>query len=140
MTSTGTESGNRASRTLKTTVRLGIWTAAWVLSLAVATFGPLLLWGENRLLTGIAVAVNLVAGAGMILANKRHLKGLDELQRKIQLEAMSLALGVALVVGLAYSTADTTDLMHNDADISYLVILVTLTYVAGIFFGRRRYQ
>lgn len=140
MTSTGTESGNRASRAQKNTVRLGIWTAAWVLSLAVATFGPLLLWGENRLLTGVAVAVNLVAGAGMILANKRHLKGLDELQQKIQLEAMSLALGVALVVGLAYSTADTTDLMHNDAEISYLVILVTLTYVAGIFFGHRRYQ
>ena len=140
MTSTGTESENRASRTHKTTVRLGIWTAAWVLSLAVATFGPLLLWGENRLLTGVAVAVNLVGGAGMILANKRHLKGLDELQQKIQLEAMSLALGVALVVGLAYSTADTTDLMHNDAEISYLVILVTLTYVAGIFFGHRRYQ
>jgi Flp pilus assembly protein TadB len=140
MTSTGTESGNRASRTQKNTVRLGIWTAAWVLSLAVATFGPLLLWGENRLLTGVAVAVNLVVGAGMILANKRHLKGLDELQQKIQLEAMSLALGVALVVGLAYATADTTDLMHNDAEISYLVILVTLTYVAGIFFGHRRYQ
>ena len=140
MTSTGTESGNRASRTQKNTVRLGIWTAAWVLSLAVATFGPLLLWGENRLLTGVAVAVNLVVGAGMILANKRHLKGLDELQQKIQLEAMSLALGVALVVGLAYSTADTTNLMQNDAEISYLVILVTLTYVAGIFFGHKRYQ
>jgi len=140
MTSTGTDPGNRASRTQKNTVRLGIWTAAWVLSLAVATFGPMLLWGENRVLTSIALAVNLAAGAGMILANKHHLNGLDELQQKIQLEAMALALGVALVVGLAYSTADTTDLMYKDAEISYLVILVALTYLAGIFFGHRRYQ
>ncbi len=140
MTNTGTESGSRASRTQKNTVRLGIWTAAWVLSLAVATFGPLLLWGESRLLTGIALAANLAAGVGMILANKHHLSGLDELQQKIQLEAMALALGVALVVGMAYSAADTTGLMYKDAEISYLVILVSLTYLAGIFFGHRKYR
>ena len=29
----------------------------------------------------------------MIVANKHHLQGLDELHRKVQLEAMALALG-----------------------------------------------
>ncbi len=140
MSSTATESGSWASRNQERSSSLRIWTTAWVLSMAVATFGPLFLWDGNRLLTSIALAVNLAAGAGMIVANKHHLNGLDELQQKIQLEAMALALGVALVVGLAYSTADTTDLMYKDAEVSYLVILVSLTYLAGIFFGRRRYQ
>ncbi len=134
------QTDNWASRTHKNTVRLGFWTAAWVLSLALATFGPLLVWGENSPLTSLALALNLAAGAGMILANKHHLKGLDELQQKIQLEAMALALGVALVVGLAYSTADQTNLIPVDAEISYLVILISFTYMAGIFFGRRRYM
>lgn len=140
MTDPRSETGTFADRTHKNTVHLGIWTAAWVVSLAIATFGPLLVWGENRLLTSAAIAVNLAAGAAMILANKTFLKGLDELQQKIQLEAMALALGVALVVGLAYSTADATDLFTHDAEIAYLVILVSLTYSLGVFLGRRKYQ
>ena len=140
MINTDGESGSWAARTQKNTVRLGLWTACWVGTMAIATFGPLLAWGDNRTLTAVALAVNLAAGAGMILANKHHLKGLDELQQKIQLEAMALTLGVALVAGLAYSTADTTGLIAQDAEISYLVFLLCLTYGLGILFDRRRYQ
>ena len=76
----------------------------------------------------------------MLVANKRHLDGLDELQRKIQVEAMALALGVGLIAGLAYSTADIVNLIAFDAEISYLVMLVSVVYLLGIFVGRRRYQ
>lgn len=128
------------ARTRKNTQRLGFWTFAWVASLAVATFGPLLVWGENSLLSSIALLANVAVGAGMILANKHHLKGLDELQQRIQLEAMALALGVALVVGLAYSTAASTKLIAQDAEISYLLMLISLTYAIGLLLGRRRYR
>ena len=76
----------------------------------------------------------------MIIANKNYLMGVDEMQRKIQLEAMALALGVALVAGLAYSTADTTNLIPFDAEIGLLVFLVTAAYGLGIFLGYRRYR
>ena len=75
----------------------------------------------------------------MIVANKRHLKGLDEMHQKIQLEAMALSLGVGLVVGLSYSTLDVTDLIAFDAEISHLVILMGLTYGAGVAAGLKRY-
>jgi hypothetical protein len=82
----------------------------------------------------------MAIGAGMILANKRHLKGLDEMHQKIQLEAMALSLGVGLVVGLGYSNLDVTNLIATDAEISHLVILMALTYLGGVFAGMRKYR
>jgi hypothetical protein len=77
---------------------------------------------------------------GVIVANKRHLLGLDELQQRIQLEAMALSLGVGLVAGLAYSNLDVANLIPGDAEISNLVILISLTYAAGIVAGQRKYR
>ena len=76
----------------------------------------------------------------MILANKRHLNGLDEMQRKIQLEAMALSLGVGVVGGLSYSMLDVTNVISYDAEISHLVILIGLTYLAGTITGQFRYR
>lgn len=130
---------SRATRTRQNTVRLAWWTLAWLVTMALAVFGPKFLWNSSLPLTVSAIALNLAAGIGMIVANIRHLKGLDELQQKIQLEAMGLALGVAVVVGLAYSSLDITNVIPFDAEISNLVILVALTYLVGVLVGHRRY-
>ena len=137
MSTSGT--GSLRERTRRITVKLFCWTSAWVVTLAIATFGPHFVW-TSKAMTLVAILVNLAAGAGMILANKDHLENLDEMQRKIQLEAMALALGVALVAGLAYSTADTTDLIPFDAEIGLLVFLVTAAYGLGLLLGYRRYR
>ena len=137
MNQTGT--GGMHEKLRRNTLKLMGWTAAWVITLAIATFGPAFLW-ESRALTAGALLVNVAAGVGMILANKDHLMVLDELQRKIQLEAMALALGVALVFGLAYSTADVADLVPFDAEIAHVVFAVCAAYAVGILLGHRRYQ
>ena len=139
MNTANSESGGWAAQTRRNTVRLGIWTGAWLVTMAIAVFGPLLVW-EAAVPTVVAIVANLAAGAGMIIANKNHLKGLDDLQQKIQLEAMGLALGVGLVVGLGYSTMDITNLIGFDAEISHLVFVVCFAYLSGIFLGRRKYQ
>ena len=135
-----TDSSNWAARSKKNTMRLGYWTGTWLVTMAAATFGPLLVWPSNQLLTILAIFLNLGAGVGMIVANKIHLQGLDEMHQKIQLEAMALSLGVGLVVGLGYSMMDVTNLITFDAQISHLVILVGLTYGAGVFVGLRKYR
>jgi len=122
------------------TLRLAWWTAAWVITMAIANFGAHFLWKANSALTLAAILVNLAVGVGMIMANRRHLKGLDEMQQKIQLEAMALSLGVGLIGGLAYSNLDVTNLIAFDAEISHLVILMALTYMVGIATGVRRYR
>ncbi len=135
-----TDSNDWASNTVRNTVRLGYWTGAWVITMAVANFGPVFIWHSNQLSTILAIVVNLGIGFGMIVANKRHLKGLDEMHQKIQLEAMALSLGVGLVVGLGYSNLDVTNVIAFDAEISHLVILMGLTYMAGVFAGLKRYR
>ena len=129
-----------ASKNTRNTAVLAYWTLAWVLTMALATFGPRFIWQFNDTLTIIAILINTAIGFGMILANKRHLKGLDEMHQRIQLEAMGLSLGVGLVVGLAYSNLDVANIIAADAEISHLVILMGLTYLVGIITGLRRYR
>ena len=119
---------------------------SWVLDSCLGSddgnseFGPRFIWQFNESLTIIAILINLAIGFGMIVANKHHLKGLDEMHQKIQLEAMALSLGVGLVVGLAYSNLDVTNIIAFDAEISHLVILMGLTYGAGVIAGLRRFR
>lgn len=134
-----TESQNWNSQVKMNTRNLAFWTMLWVSSMALATYGPLYLW-ESSALTAVGILINTLLGIGMILANIRHLKGLDEMQKKIQLEAMGIALGVGLVGGLSYSMLDTTNLITQDAEISFLVILIALTYLTAVVIGQKRYQ
>ena len=122
------------------TVKLGYWTLAWLLSMAIANFGPKFLWQSHELITMTAIIVNLLIGIGMIVANKDHLRSLDEMQQRIHLEAMGLALGVSLVAGLAYSNLDVLNIISFDAEISHVVILVGLTYLAALVVLNRKFR
>lgn len=124
----------------KNTRNLALWTAGWLLSTALAAFGPKGIWDFNTWLTIVAILINLVVGFAMILANKRLLLGLDELQQKIQLGAMGLALGVGLVVGIGYEQLEDAMLISFEPEISHLMIVMAITYMAGIIIGQRRYR
>ena len=128
------------TRNKRSTQNLAIWTFSWVVTLALATFGHIHLWSDNLSLTLIAFGLNLAAGIGMILSNIRYIKALDELQRKMQLEAMGMSLGVGVVGGLSYSLMDTTNIISTDAEIGMLVVLISLTYLATLVISHFRYQ
>ncbi len=129
-----------AARNRRNTVRLGAWTFAWLVTMALVAFGPVFLWDKDPLITGVFIVINLGLGAGMIYANVRHVRDLDELQKQIQLEAMGLSLGVGLIVGLSYSMMDITDLIGWDAEISHLVFVQGLTYMSAVAVGTWRYK
>ncbi|KPH64628.1 hypothetical protein AMS58_19810 [Pseudoalteromonas porphyrae] len=120
------------------TASLAKWTLFWMLSLAFVSFGPNLLWEGNIILSVIAVVINLAVGLMMILANKRHLQGLDEMQQRLQLNAMAITLGATLIVGLAYSSLDNSALIPFTADISHLVIFMGLTYFFTTLFMHKQ--
>ncbi|MGB5190100.1 hypothetical protein [Robiginitalea sp.] len=124
----------------KNLTRLAIWTMAWTVSTALATFGSLFLWEGNKVLTALSIVLNLGIGIGMVMANRRLLEGSDELEKKIQMEAMALTLGFTLIVGIAYSIMDSTNLIPWDAEISFLVIFMALFYITAIAFNTRRYR
>ena len=140
MNDSKTRSTDWATINKRNTVRLRYWTFAWVATMAVAAFGPKNIWDFAAPPTIVAVLVNLAVGFGMIVANKRYVQGLDELHRKIFLDAAALTLGVGLVCGLSYELLEDIKLISFEPEISHLVMLMCLTFLAGIIFGHRRYQ
>jgi len=126
-------------RELRNTGRLALWTFLWVATLALAMFGPNNLWNS---VAGnwIALAINLLVGAGWIIAHAAFLRGVDDLQRKIMLDAIALALGVGLVGGCAYATASTVGLISFEANIGFLSILMALVYIVAVAVGNLRYR
>ncbi|MEH6393666.1 hypothetical protein [Pseudoalteromonas sp.] len=115
------------------TIYLAKWTLAWVLTLALAALGPKSLWAEQNTLFSIAaVMINISAGIMMILANKRHLAGLDELQQRLHLNAMAITLGGSVVFGLAYSVLQTSGVVSLRQGISHLMMFMGISYFVCI--------
>ena len=123
----------------KVTKNLAIWTALWLISLALATFGPNFFWEGNIALSIITISINAIIGIGMIRANIKHLMQLDELQKKIQMDAMGIALGVGIVGGLSYSVMDIANVITDDAEIGFLVMLISVSYSIAVIVGKKRY-
>ena len=121
-------------------MQLFLWTVAWVATIALATFGPRYVWDEQRAMSWAAVAINLGAGVGWIVAHARYLRGIDELQRKISLDALALTLGAGWVVGFAYVVAEMADLISHDSAIGILSVFMGVVYMLAIAVGNLRYR
>ena len=125
---------------MNNTKELRLWTFAWILSMAIATFGPQFLWNEESIGTLLAIIVNLILGVRMILANRKFINSGDELQKKIQLESLGLTLGLAVIVGLSYSLLDQMNLISGNAEISILVLFIGITYLVTMTVNNRKYK
>ena len=119
--------------------KLAKWSLAWVLTTALVTFGSQFLW-ESKWITCGTIILSLAVGIGMVLANRDFVNAGDELQRKIQMESMALTLGLSVIVGIAYSQLDTTHIIAQDAEISFLVLFMGVTYLLCVFFNARKYS
>lgn len=126
---------------IKTAVRLVIWTLAWAATLALAKFGPGLLWESRQpVVSWAAVAANLAVGIGWIVAFARFLRGQDEFQRKIIQDALTVALGVGWIGGFAYVVADAADLVAYNVDLAVFPALLGVVYMVTILVGKLRYR
>jgi hypothetical protein len=128
------------SRTRKNILQLASWGAAWLATCALMAFGPRFLWNTALVFTLLAVGINFCVGVGLILAHKKYLTSLDELQRKIYLNALAITVGVALIISFPYSVMDQYHVIPFHANLSHLWMLMSLTFVASIFYGTWRYR
>lgn len=122
----------------KHTKILMAWTFAWVASLAFLTGAENALW-DNIIFTQIGLIINFFIGLGMIIANKNLFKHYDELQKKIQFEAMALTLGLAVVVGLTYEISFDFGVINSEPEFEYLMFFISFTYIASNIINSRRY-
>lgn len=124
---------------VKSVAWLALWTLAWTMSIALAKFGSESLW-DSRALSWVAVAVNVGAGIGWIVAHARYLRSIDELQRKIMQDALAVTLGVGWVGGFAYVIAHGADLIVRNAEIGVFAMFLALVYLVAIAAGHLRYR
>jgi len=122
------------------TISLAIWTVLWVISVALAAFGHELFWGSNELINVLVILLNFGIGIGMIMANIKHLREMDEMLQKVHLEAMGISLGLAVVGGISYSMLDATNVIPFDAEISGVIVLIGLSYFISLLINLRRYK
>ena len=134
------ESNDWPGQTRESTIRLAKWTILWVLTVTIPAFGPALFWGENILINSLAILLNIGVGIGMIMAMINHLKKQDEMMQKVQLEAMGISLGVTVVAGIAFSMLGATNVIPFESEISYLVMIIAITYLVSVFINLRRYK
>lgn len=125
---------------IKLSAQLALWTLAWTATIALARFGPRHLWDSEEVASWAAIATNLAVGIGWIVAHARYLRGIDELQRKIMLDALAVTLGVGWVGGFAYIVTDAADLIAYDAGIGVLTALLGVVYMIAIVVGNIRYR
>jgi len=116
-----------------------IWTFTWVVSIAILVGGVNHLW-DSLLITKIGLLINLAIGIGMIIANKNLFKTYDELQKKIQFEAMAITLGLTVVVGLTYEISFDFGVINSEPEFEYLVFFISFSYIASIIINSLKYK
>ena len=117
--------------------RANVWLAVWLVSFAASTF--IMKGGATfaAVANWIVAAMPTAVGLGAILAYGRYLREADELQRRIQLQALALGFGVAFFFGFGYPLLEKVG--APTADISDVSVLMAFFYFVGLWLGRRRY-
>lgn len=121
-------------------IRLACWNGAWVAATALMRFGPKVLWNKALGLTLLAVGLDVALGVGMILAAKKYVMELDELQQRVYLNALGITVGVAVVASVPFSVLDSYHMIPFHANISHLVMLMGLTFLVSFLYGMWRYR
>ncbi len=134
------DSNNYPTRIAKSSLHLLRWTTTWVATTALAAFGPRLIWDFATLPTIFAILVNLGIGFRLILQIKRYVQALDELGQKIFLDASAITLGVVMVCGVSYELLEDIRLISGEPQISFLIALMSLTFMASHLAGHRKYR
>ncbi len=120
---------------------------AWLLVASVVYSLQLFLLRENPewmpLTRGLVALTPLIPGVLYIRSWVRFIRGMDELQRRIQLEAHLFAAWSAIIVSLVLSTLHEHGVLHflpHGLGFGGVVMLVFLLWLVGFGIANRRYQ
>lgn len=116
-----------------------IWTFVWVASLVIIDKNILYQFYPSEILTIVGIGVNALLGFVMMFAFIRYLKGMDELQQKIQLDALAFALGLSLVGSVCYSLLVTAGYVV-DEEVTDIIMIMVFSHMLGLLLGNLRYR
>jgi len=131
--------GNVAHRFRNHSMSMIGWVFTWSATMVLADKAELYHWYPVQWMSMAAIIFNALIGLGMIYAFIRYLKVLDELQRKIQMDALAFTVGAGLVGGFTYSLLAAGNYIA-DAEASDVILVMMLAYMAANIIGKMRYR
>jgi hypothetical protein len=114
-----------------------LWVSLWVVSFVAITIA-FEVEALPRGLGVVAALANGLLGVVAVWSYFRLLRGGDELERKIQVEALALGFGAGAVGMMAYRLLERGGAPRLDINDALLVML--LAYGVGVFLARRHYS
>jgi len=125
-------------RDTRNQLRVMLWSFVWALSFAAVTLIVKRAWWPFGLTLAAGLGTSLF-GIATVLAYRRFLHETDELRRKIEVEALSLAFGVGIIGGMTYWLLAVMGAVPA-LDFYLVLIVMFLVHPLGVFLGRRRYS
>ena len=115
------------------------WTFIWLISFAILVGGPNELW-ENNTITIIAAIINFILIITMLYVSKNQFDDYDELQKTVQLKAVSLTLFLTVFMGVFWMGIYEAGLLEIEPRVHHLVMFAALTFIVSSIFIFKKYQ
>ena len=122
---------------IKNAITVNFWCLAWAVSLLAISYVSEFNWYAATWIKMTGFIIHALIGVGMIFAFKRFVSKADELERKIQLEALALSVAVTIVFYSSYTILEKS-LEIAELSPSYLIVAMSLGYALGLIIGRIR--
>ena len=139
MNTTSTESRSYEQRARRDSLAIVGWMFAWMLSLIISDKAALYGWWSAEWITWLSIAINAALGLWVVKNYLHMLRGMDELQRQIQMNALAISLGVSLVAAITYSLLVTWGYI-TDEEVTDLFMIMCVSYSLAVFYGLFRYR
>ena len=127
------------ARDIKNANRVNLLAFAWMMTLLLSSISNEYQWFDSILAIIVAFVLHTGIGILMVFSFRKFLKELDDLERKIQLDALALSVGVTIISFSSFSILSKAGLIA-ELDQSALIVLMALTYMVGIIAGRIKYR
>ena len=138
-TETPSSCNNLVARDIKNANIVNLWAFAWASSLLLVSFLSEYEWYAATWIISLGFIFHTGIGIKMIFAFKQFINQADELEKKIQLDALALSVGITIIVFSSYS------ILEKSANVpaltpAYLIVTISVAYIVGIIAGRRHFR
>lgn len=127
------------ARSIRESLKMVGWIFAWMATLMISDKAELYGWWSEEWITIASIVVNAAFGLWVIHVYRRMLQGMDDLQRKIQLDALSIALGISLVGTITYSLLVTWGYIV-DEEVTDIFMLMCVSFSVSVIYGAVKYR
>ena len=114
-------------------------TFIWITIMIFIDKGILYGWFASDMQINLLIALDTILGIVVIFMFINLLKAMDELQRKIQFDALAFSMGTTFVASITYSLLTTAQIV-KDSETSDLILIMTVCYMASVIYGQVKYR